>query len=75
MELRSALETSDRKLPHSAGCDRCRYWEVDEKIDIDTGSKVPYRIEIVGVTCDPGLAVARGIWRQVGSEHPKRMAM
>ena len=26
--------------------------------------KVPYRIEVVGVTCDPGLAVARGIWRK-----------
>ena len=24
--------------------------------------KMPYRIELVGVTCDPGLAVARGIW-------------
>lgn len=25
----------------------------------------PYRIEMVGVTCDAGLAVARGIWRKL----------
>ena len=42
-----------------------RYFQVDDGIDIEAGRKVPYRIEIVGVTCDPGLAVARGIWRQV----------
>lgn len=42
-----------------------RYWEVDEESTIDTSTKVPYRIELVGVTCDPGLAVARGIWRKI----------
>ena len=26
---------------------------------------MPYRIELVGVTCDTGLAVARGIWRKI----------
>lgn len=29
------------------------------------GGKLPYRIELVGVTCDAGLAVARGIWRKI----------
>jgi hypothetical protein len=27
--------------------------------------KRPYRIELVGVTCDPQLAVARGFWRKL----------
>jgi hypothetical protein len=31
---------------------------------VDPGTRSPYKVEIVGVTCDPGLAVARGIWRQ-----------
>jgi len=26
-------------------------------------NRMPYRIEMIGVTCDPGLAVCRGIWR------------
>ena len=43
---------------------RCRYWEVDDTVSPDD-NKVPYRLEVVGVTCDPGLAVARGIWRKV----------
>lgn len=30
-------------------------------------SHLPYRVEIVGVTCDPGLAVARGVWRRLRS--------
>lgn len=38
-----------------------RYWEVDDCQPPAT-PKLPYRIELVGVTCDPGLAVARGIW-------------
>jgi copper homeostasis protein CutC len=29
------------------------------------GQKQAYRIELVGVTCDTGLAVARGIWRKI----------
>eukprot|EP00210_Caulerpa_lentillifera_P007168 g6858.t1 len=41
------------------------YWEVDETVKIKEGSKLPYRIELVGVTCDPALAVARGIWRKI----------
>ena len=32
---------------------------------MDVSKKVPYRIELVGVTCDTGLAVARGIWRKI----------
>ncbi len=44
------------------GCSR--YWEVDDTVGADE-NKVPYRLEVVGVTCDPGLAVARGIWRKV----------
>ena len=41
-----------------------RYFEVDDESPVDPGTRSPYRVEIVGVTCDPGLAVARGIWRQ-----------
>jgi hypothetical protein len=26
---------------------------------------LPYRVEVVGTTCDPALAVARGVWRRV----------
>lgn len=44
-----------------------RYFDIDDKSPVEPGSKVPYRVEMVGVTCDPGLAVARGIWRQVPS--------
>ncbi|KAK9832479.1 hypothetical protein WJX81_000145 [Elliptochloris bilobata] len=40
------------------------YWEVDDSQPPAT-AKLPYRIELVGVTCDPGLAVARGIWRRI----------
>lgn len=42
-----------------------RYWEIDDESSIDISKKTPYRIELVGVTCDPGLAVARGIWRKI----------
>lgn len=42
-----------------------RYWEIDEANPIDVSQKKPYRIELVGVTCDTGLAVARGIWRKI----------
>ena len=28
---------------------------------------LPYRVEVVGVTCDPALAVARGVWRRLRS--------
>ena len=38
---------------------------MDDDTTIDLSKKVPYRIELVGVTCDPGLAVARGIWRKI----------
>ena len=44
---------------------------MDEGVGPDE-SKVPYRLEVVGVTCDPGLAVARGIWRKV--RHPVCMS-
>lgn len=42
-----------------------RYWEIDPENPISTERKRPYRIELVGVTCDAGLAVARGIWRKL----------
>ena len=58
-----------RHSAHRADHHWCRYWEVDDDVAIDTGAKLPYRIEVVGVTCEPGLAVARGIWRQVGSAY------
>lgn len=44
-----------------------RYWEIDETSDADVSQKRPYRIELMGVTCDTGLAVARGIWRKIRS--------
>lgn len=31
------------------------------------GTHLPYRVEVVGVTCDPSLAVARGVWRRLRS--------
>lgn len=42
-----------------------QYWEIDDQSKIEIESKLPYRIELVGVTCDPALAVARGIWRKI----------
>lgn len=42
----------------------CRYWEIDSNAPAVSGRR-PYRIEFVGVTCDAGLAVARGIWRKL----------
>jgi hypothetical protein len=32
-----------------------------------TPRKLPYHVELVGVTCDPTLAVARGFWRRLRS--------
>eukprot|EP00873_Tetraselmis_striata_P046075 jgi/Tetstr1/466339/TSEL_010869.t1 len=45
-----------------------RYYEPLPEKEQETFSKRhstrrPYRIEMIGVTCDPGLAVCRGIWR------------
>ena len=31
-----------------------KYWEIDHSAPVKPGSKLPYRIELVGVTCDPG---------------------
>lgn len=33
------------------------YWEIDPDTPITKGTKIPYRIEFVGVTCDPGICV------------------
>ena len=45
---------------------QCRYWEIDPCQPKKDRSKVkPYIVEMVCVTCDPGLAVARGIWRKI----------
>lgn len=38
---------------------------MEDESPVEAGTTTPYRVEMVGVTCDPGLAVARGIWRQV----------
>ena len=40
------------------------YWTVAG--DAPPG-RLPYRVEVVGVTCDPALAVARGVWRRLRS--------
>eukprot|EP00884_Botryococcus_braunii_P011681 jgi/Botrbrau1/20513/Bobra.145_2s0066.1 len=42
-----------------------KYWERDDACKVDCSKKVPYRIELVGCTCDAGLAVARGVWRKI----------
>ena len=47
----------------------CRYWEIDREGQCAL-NKRPYRIELVGVTCDAGLAVARGVWRKLRSAFP-----
>ena len=54
----------ESRFEHSAQ-HGCRYWEIDDSSPIDVSQKMPYRIELVGVTCDTGLAVARGIWRKI----------
>lgn len=52
-----------------------RYWEIDPE---STGEACrhhkPYRIEVIGVTCDPGLAVARGVWRKLRTGRSVRSA-
>ena len=48
------------------GAARRRYWEVERGAPPKEAAR-PYRIELVGVTCDPGLAVARGVWRKLRS--------
>ena len=30
------------------------YWMVDDSVQVEPSSRMPYRIELVGVTCDPG---------------------
>ena len=47
--------------PQAAGDGSC-YWE---PVGPAPAGARPYRIELVGVTCDPALAVARGLWRAV----------
>lgn len=32
-----------------------KYWEIDPDRPVAPGSKIPYRIELIGVTCDPGM--------------------
>ncbi|KAJ0581401.1 putative Zeta toxin domain, P-loop containing nucleoside triphosphate hydrolase [Helianthus annuus] len=42
------------------------YWELEEESElIDNQKRRPYRIELVGVVCDPYLAVIRGIRRAI----------
>ena len=52
---------TERNASVQNSCVPARYWEVDDS-QPPAAPKLPYRIELVGVTCDPGLAVARGIW-------------
>jgi len=44
--------------------DKSVYWQ---RTSPAPGSHLPYRVEVVGVTCDPSLAVARGVWRRLRS--------
>ena len=55
-------------------CVVCRYWEVDLSDSTDCLTHKPYRIEMIGVTCDPGLAVARGVWRKLRTGRSVRSA-
>ncbi|KAL6006858.1 hypothetical protein ACLOJK_032354 [Asimina triloba] len=41
------------------------YWEQVEEIEEQDRKRKPYRIELVGVVCDPFLAVARGMRRAI----------
>ena len=52
----------------------CRYWEVDPTDCETCQSHKPYRVEVIGVTCDPGLAVARGVWRKLRTGRSVRSA-
>ena len=53
----------------NAGTETEIYWEVDEeatqKALAEGIERMPYLIELVGVTCHPALAVARGVWRTI----------
>ncbi|XP_076914921.1 calmodulin calcium-dependent NAD kinase-like [Bidens hawaiensis] len=44
-----------------------RYWELEEENELIDGNQKrrPYRIELVGVVCDPYLAVIRGVRRAI----------
>ncbi|XP_076886910.1 calmodulin calcium-dependent NAD kinase-like [Bidens hawaiensis] len=46
------------------------YWE---KVEGDVKPKKPYRIELVGVVCDPFLAVTRGIRRAIAVKRAVRV--
>jgi len=58
----------------SNGSLMCRYWEVDPTDCKTCQSHKPYRVEVIGVTCDPGLAVARGVWRKLRTGRSVRSA-
>ena len=51
-----------------------RYWEIDPADCETCQHHKPYRIEVIGVTCDPGLAVARGVWRKLRTGRSVRSA-
>ena len=51
-----------------------RYWEIDPTDCETCQHHKPYRIEVIGVTCDPGLAVARGVWRKLRTGRSVRSA-
>ena len=59
------LHKEDKQTINPMADSLLRYWEIDDNNGIDVAGKIPYRIELVGVTCDTGLAVARGIWRKI----------
>ncbi|KAK9816033.1 hypothetical protein WJX74_000855 [Apatococcus lobatus] len=64
-DYRNNYRRSVGYVEHENGHVTERYWEIDPENPIQTDRKRPYRIELVGVTCDAGLAVARGIWRKL----------
>lgn len=56
-------------------CCHGRYWEVDPEVAQEASQHhKPYRIEVIGVTCDAGLAVARGVWRKLRTGRSVRSA-
>lgn len=65
MALRAQVMLHTCNAVYIEQCLACRYWELDPANCESCSAHKPYRIEVIGVTCDAGLAVARGVWRKL----------
>jgi hypothetical protein len=64
----AAQQSDGRGLPDDVHCRQCAGGAApDVPPPCPRSRKLPYSIELVGVTCDPTLAVARGFWRKLRS--------